>query len=80
MPVLGHTYKMGTEKFKEDPVHEIWRMYKKYQKNGMLYFNQFGIDTLWVGDFNTIKYIFNHVDGNGRLSSSIQHGFFRATR
>ena len=71
---------MRTKEFKEDPVHEIWRMYKKYQKHGMLYFKQFGIDTLWVGDFDTVKYIFNHADGNGRVSSSIKEGFFKASR
>ena len=80
LPILGHVYKMRTKEFKEDPVHEIWRMYKQYQKNGMLYFKQFGINTLWIGDFDTIKYIFNHADGNGRLSSSIQEGFFKASR
>lgn len=55
-------------------------MYKKYQRHGMLYFKQFGIDTLWIGDFDTVKYIFNHADGNGRLSKSVHEGFFKASR
>ena len=79
LPIIGHAYKMRTQEFKQDPVHEIWRMYKQYQKNGMMYFKQFGINTLWVGDFDTVKQIFNHADGNGRVTNNVKP-FFKASR
>ena len=79
LPIIGHAYKMGTKEFKKDSVHEIWRIYKQYHKNGMMYFKLFGINTVWIGDFNTVKYIFNHGDGNGTITSNLKP-IFKASR
>ena len=36
-----------------------------------MYFKMFNQDTVWVGDFHIIKYIFNHSHGNGRFDEKI---------
>ena len=36
-----------------------------------MYFKMFNQDTVWVGDFYIIKYIFNHSHGNGRFDEKI---------
>ena len=66
-PIIGHAYKLATNEFKQDTFHSITKLYRKHQRNGMMYINIFGRDELWIGDFKTIKYIFNHPDGNGRV-------------
>ena len=71
LPLLGHSYKFTTKRFRSDPVNEIWRIYRKYQKEGTMYFKMFNQDTVWVGDFYIIKYIFNHSHGNGRFDEKI---------
>ena len=70
-PIIGHCYKLMTKQFRKDPVNQIWKIYKKYQKKGILYFNLFGTDLLWIGDFETIKFIFSHPDGNGRMDEKL---------
>ena len=37
LPLIGHAYRLGTKEFKKDPFNEIWRLYRKYQKNGMVF-------------------------------------------
>ena len=37
-------------------------IYKKYQRNGMMYLNSFTLNLVFVGDFETLKYLFNHPD------------------
>jgi len=76
LPLIGHAYRLGTKEFKQDPFNEIWRIYKKYQKNGMVFLNTFGTKQVWIGDFNAVKYVFNHQDGNGRGF----HNFLKETR
>ena len=71
LPLLGHSYKFTTKRFRSDPVNEIWRIYRKYQKEGIMYFKMFNQDTVWVGDFNIVKYIFNHSHGNGRFDEKM---------
>ena len=72
VPILGHTYKMMTEKFRRDPIHELWNIYKEHQRNGMMYFNTFGYENLYIGDFEAVKRIFNHADGNGRFDHALE--------
>ena len=72
LPFFGHSYKFCSKTFKADPVNEAWKMYKKYQRGGMMYFKMFSQDVVWVGDFDTLKYIFNHPDGNGRLDANME--------
>ena len=79
LPLIGHSYVMMTKEAKKDPAQRIWSLYKKHQKHGMLYFKSIGMNQLLIGDFETIKYIFNHSDGNGRINDQISR-FTKITR
>ena len=46
-------------------------MYKRYQKDGLLYMKTLNLDTLWIGDFETIKYLFSRLDVTGRMTSKM---------
>ena len=79
LPLIGHAYVMMTKEAKKDPAQRIWSLYKKHQKHGMLYFKSIGLNQLLIGDFEAIKYIFNHSDGNGRLNDQVSR-FTKITR
>ena len=79
LPFIGHAHKLATKEFKQDPLNAILKLYKANQKNGVMYLNTFGRDQVWIGDFNAIKYIFNHQHGNGRLDPEFLT-FFKKTR
>ena len=79
LPLIGHSYVMMTKEAKKDPAQRIWSLYKKHQKHGMLYFKSIGLNQLLIGDFEAIKYIFNHSDGNGRINDQISR-FTKITR
>ena len=79
LPLIGHSYVMMTKEAKKDPAQRIWNLYKKHQKHGMLYFKSIGLNQLLIGDFEAIKYIFNHSDGNGRINDQISR-FTKITR
>ena len=70
LPIVGHFYHfLFDDKIRSDPTNGIWDMYKRYQKDGLLYMKTLNIDTLWIGDFDTIKYLFSRQDVTGRLNS-----------
>jgi len=69
LPVVGHVWKLMTEEAKKDPVMFTWNLYKKYQKNGMMFLRSFNLNLVFVGDFDTLKYIYNHPDCQGRVNS-----------
>ena len=66
LPILGHSYKLLGSK---DLVNSIWSVYKKHNRNGILYIQSFREPSVWIGDFEAIKYLFNHIDGNDRTDS-----------
>lgn len=68
LPVVGHVYKLMTEEGKRDPVMFLWKLYKKHQKNGMMHLRSFTLDLVFVGDFETLKYIYNHPDCQERAN------------
>lgn len=59
LPIIGHSYKIMNRKVRKDRVNGIWEIFRKYQRNGILYINTFSINCLWIGDFQTLKYVFN---------------------
>ena len=59
LPIIGHSYKIMNRKVRKDRVNGIWEIFRKYQRNGILYINTFSINCLWIGDFHTLKYVFN---------------------
>ena len=67
LPLIGHVYKFDS-KTAQDPVGGLWRLYKKYQKDGMLHMNTFGLNIVFIGDFKTLKYVYNHPDVQDRLT------------
>merc|ERR1711997_1135805 len=62
LPVVGHVYKLFTAEAQKDPINFVWKLYKKHQRNGLMHLNSFGMNLVFVGDFETLKYLFNHPD------------------
>jgi len=60
LPVVGHSYKMT--KFGADPVGSMWAWYRKYQKEGMMWIRSFNLNMMLVGDFDTLKHLYQHPD------------------
>merc|ERR1711988_575401 len=67
LPIVGHVYKLVTQEAREDPVNFVWNLYKKYQRNGLMYLRSFNLDIVFVGDFEAVKYLFNHPDAQLRF-------------
>ena len=67
LPVIGHSYKMMTRTVLKDLTNGIWEIYRKYQKNGILYINTLSLNCLWIGDFETLKHVFNLPEVQKRL-------------
>ena len=66
-PIIGHAYKLATKEFEKDPLNSTLKLYRKHQKNGMMYINSFGRDEMWIGDFKIIKQVLNHPDAIPRV-------------
>ena len=71
LPIIGHSYTMMNKTVLEDLSNGIWNIYGKHQKNGLLYMNTFSINTVWIGDFVTVKYVFNLPEVQKRLDENI---------
>ena len=71
LPIIGHSYKLFSNDGIKDPTKTIWEIYKKYNRNGILYMNTFSIDSVWVGDLETLKYIFSHTSSIPRLNKNL---------
>ena len=61
---------MASQEFAEDQMNALWKLYKKNQKAGMMWMRAFNIDVLFVGDFETLKHLFNHPDFQDRFDSA----------
>jgi len=68
LPVVGHVYKLMGEEGQRDPVNFLWSLYKKHEKNGMMFLRSFNLNLMFVGDFDTVKYIFNHPNCQERVN------------
>ena len=69
LPIVGHVYKLTSEEGKKDPVNFLWKLYKKHQKKGIMHLRSFTLDLVFVGDFDTLKFIYNHPDCQERVNS-----------
>ena len=69
LPAIGHVYKLLGGEGKKDPVKLLWNLYKKHQKNGMMHLRSFNLNFVFVGDFDTVKYIFNHPECQERVNN-----------
>ena len=68
LPFFGHLRVLLTDS--NDPINYGWDLYKKYSKDGILFNTVFNFNTLIVGDFHALKYLFNHPDVQERNSSN----------
>ena len=72
LPILGHFHHfILDDKIRSDPSNGIWDLYKRYQKNGIMYMKTLTLNTVWIGDFDIIKYLFNRQDVTGRMNSQM---------
>ena len=67
-PFLGHIHKFFTKEMVADPVKGLWDMYRKHQRKGVMWTRNFNMDILWVGDFDTLHYLFNHSKVQNRMN------------
>ena len=72
LPVIGHSYKMMNRTVLKDMTNGIWEIYRKYQRNGLLYINTLSLNCLWIGDFDTVKHVFNLPEVQKRLDDNMR--------
>ena len=66
LPFLGHLQVLLNTK---DPVNYMWGLYNKFSQKGLLLVQIFNLNTVLVGDFDTLKYLFNHPDVQNRMGN-----------
>ena len=71
LPVIGHSYKMMNRTVLKDLTNGIWEIYRKYQRNGLLYINTLSLNCLWIGDFDTLKHVFSLPEVQKRLDDNM---------
>lgn len=72
LPVIGHLHKLLTREGRVDPVNTLWNIYKEHSKAGILWVRAFNIDTVYVGDFDIVKKIFNDPDVQDRMFTNFE--------
>ena len=72
LPFIGHAYKLLSGDGRNDPVNVQWDMYKKNNSRGLMWMRVFNTNILYVGDFETLKYIFNHPDVQARTLENLK--------
>ena len=53
---------MLTPEAEKDPVNFMWNTWKKHQKNGLMHLRSFNIDLVFVGDHETLKFLYSQPD------------------
>ena len=71
-PLIGHSYRLMNKSASSDVTNSMWELYRKYQRNGMMHINTFTINSIWIGDFQTLKYVLSHSEAQGRLRELIK--------
>ena len=66
LPFLGHLDVLFNT---TDPVNYMWGLYNKFSQKGLLYTKILNLNTVLVGDFDTLKYLFNHPDVQNRMGN-----------
>ena len=69
LPIVGHSYKLLSKENIKDPINGLWKLYRKHQRNGMLFLNTFTLENVWIGDYDTLKYVFNLPEATKRLDN-----------
>ena len=60
--IFGMVFRGGAK----DPVNRLWELYKQHSKDGLLWIRSLNLEVLYIGDFKTLKTVFNHPDVQGR--------------
>ena len=63
LPFLGH-YTIFLET--TEPLKRVWNLYKKYSQKGLMLMTVLGQNMVIVGDFDTLKQLFNNPDVQNR--------------
>ena len=71
-PFFGHLQKFFTKEMVDNPIKGLCDMYRKHQRNGVVWRRNFNMDILWVGDFDTLHYLFNHPQVQSRMNPKLQ--------
>ena len=71
LPILGHVHKLLKKDVVDDPVKGMWNLWRENNKNGILYLQAFGLDQIFVGDYETLKQIFSTNEATGRQSKDV---------
>ena len=71
-PFIGHLHKFFNKEMVDDPIKGLRDMYRKHQRNGVMWTRNFNMDILWVGDFDTLHYLFNHPQVQNRMNPKLQ--------
>ena len=48
----------------------MWRLYRQHQRDGLLHMNMFGLNTVLIGDFDTLKQVFSLSETTNRLTGT----------
>lgn len=73
IPPFGHIELMIKP---ADPIGNFMTLYKKYARKGMFMTNMFGMDNLFVGDYDTLKYLYSHPQVQNRGHTSLSKHVF----
>ena len=71
LPIVGHSYKLFSKSSNNNPAASMWEIYQKYNNNGILYFKTLSINSVWIGDFDSMRYLFNHPDATRRMNQNM---------
>ena len=70
LPFLGHFHILATKEAQVDPTGFMWNLWKRSQKRGMMFLKVFNMKMIQVGDFETLKYIYNHPECQLRMTGT----------
>ena len=80
LPIIGHVHLLMSRESKEDPVNFLWNLWKKHQRNGLMYLKSFNLNLVFVGDYDTVKFLYNHPDAQLRTAGGLVNDVMHATR
>ena len=63
-----------------DQVGAMWRLYRQHQRDGLMHMNVFGLNTVLIGDFDTLKQVFSLSETTNRLTGTGMEALGREDR
>ena len=58
----------------------MWRLYQQHQRDGLMHMNMFGLNTVLIGDFDTLKQVFSLSETTNRLTGTGMEALGREDR